>query len=521
MLTLLRWRIRITIARYRRNSVLIIGVIGLLGVFALGVFGIQGMFAVFERVAPAFADAALLGAYAAVGVFQILAGFRWGVTRLFLDSDLEMLMCAPLTRRRLFGLKLVELVFASPISIGILVAVTWGYARARGMPSAPVVAIVFPFVLAAVAALPGMLVALVLARAMIGPRLRALIGVMSALLPLVWVLIFSSGGSVYARITERRFDAQHFQKLGRSMLATVQKSPTSLPGDAVRGIANGNWAVVGRDVLLIVVIAAVLVAATFVVFFATFEKSWTRLVEASTKRRSGTLLERLAPPVPGVARAIVVKEWRGFTRDLRTVQSLVFPFLFIGFFAINSMRQNGSSAISFLWIVPFMISNQAASALLMERRNIGFLKLAPIRGIDVITGKAIAYVLPTSILLAAVTVAIGVTRHLGAPVIALAVVGVIWILTGCMFGGIGIAARWGKFDLERPRLGIGPVFLEMAVLVAFSSAQGAFGFWIAGRFAHHSVIVGSVLLVLAAGTAAIVALVTGVGARRLELIDAP
>jgi len=526
MATLVRWRIRITIARYRRSPMLFIGPIFGIGLFLLTLWASQGFFRVLVRLAPSFADAVLLLSYAAVGVFQILAGFRWGVTRLFLNSDLELLMCSPITRRRLFGLKILELVVASPISILILGAVTWGYARALNVVAAPLLAIVLPFVLATIAALPGMLVALVLARAMIGPRLRALIGLISPFLPLAWILLFGSASSLFGRVSQRRFDAQHFQRLGRSMVAAIEKSPTSWPGDIVRGIANGNWTLAARSVALVAIVSVALLAVTFAVFFATFEGSWMRLGEASSKRKSGTLIERIAPPIPMVARAIVVKEWRGFTRDLRLLQSLVFPVLILGFFTVNSLRATGSPPYALVFFIAFLVSNQAAIALLMERRNIGFLKLAPVRGIDIITGKVVAYVVPTGILTGAAVVAVGVVRHLSGPIIIVALAFMLWILGGSMLGGVGIAALWGKFDLERPRLGLGPSLLEMVVMPAFAATQGAFGFWIAGRLGENvgflrSPVAGIPLLVLAGATAFVVAVLATSGGHRLEMFDAP
>jgi hypothetical protein len=521
MAKLLWWRVRLTIATYRRSPVLIIAALGLVALFLLSVYASAGFFGVLTRLAPDFADGLLLAAYAGVGVFQILAGFRWGVTRLFLNSDLELLMVAPLPRYRLFGLKLFDLVWSSPISIALLGAVTWGYGRAHHVALAPLLSLVLPILLGTIAALPGMLIALVLARAMIGPRLRTLIGVISPLLPLAWVFFFSSASTFYGRVSQRQFDAQRFNEMGRSMLHAVGRSPTSWPGDIVRAVAYGRWFEALRDLGATLFIAAGLVAITYTVFFTTFEGSWTKLAEASTKRRTGTFLARIAPPVPRVSRAIIVKEWRSFTRDLRLLQSLVFPLLLIGYFGMNAMRNNTGSPLGFFWVVPFLISNQAASALLMERRNIGILKLAPIRGIDILTGKAVAYTAPTGLLIGGVIVAFGIVRHVPPAAVVGLVVLLLWILVGCMFGGVGIAALWGKFDLERPRLGFLPVLVEMAVLVAFAGAQGALGFWIVGRVAHHSPIVGGVLLVGAAGTAAVVYLFTAIGARHLETADAP
>jgi len=520
MLKLLRWRVRIIIAQYRGVMVLIAPILAL-GVFVLAVLGSRGIFSVLVPRAPAFADALLLLAYAAVGGFQVIAGFRWGITRLFLNSDLELLMVAPLPRRRLFGMKLFELVIASPISLALLAAVTWGFGRAHAMAVAPLLALVVPLLLATIAALPGMLVALVLARVMIGPRLRMIIGLITPLLPLAWVIFAGSASSFYARVSSDRFDAARLDAVGRSILHVVGRSPTSWPGNLVRAIAAHDWALLGTDLVLIAIAAGALIAVTYTVFFATFESSWTQLAEASTKKRSGTLLERIAPPVPRVARGIVIKEWRSFVRDMRLLQTLVFPLLIYGFLAIDSLRRTGTPPYAFTFIIPFVISNQAAVGLLMERKNIGLLKLAPVRGIDLIAGKSIAYAVPTALLIAATAAGIGFVRHLALWTVVVSIVVIVWILAGCMVGGVATAALWGRFDLERPRLGIGPVFAEMAELVVFAATQTGLALWIAGRFAHHNPIVGLVLLVFAAASTGMIVLFTTLGARRLETFDAP
>ncbi len=525
-LRLLLWRARIEVLRYRRTKGMVVVAAFVTALFVAGLFFASGMFAVLRSVAPSFADALLLGAYASIGVFQIVAGFRWGVTRLFLGDDVELLLGAPIGGTTLFGIKLAELVAASPVSIGMLVIATWGYASSAGMALAAPLAILVPVFAATVAALPGMVVALLLARAMSGPRLRTAVSVISPLIPIVWIAAIGPTTTLAMRITDRDFDAARFEALGRSLVRSIHRIPTSWGADIVWGLAHGHVAVSLRALVFLIAAATALLIVGYSVFFATFERSYSGLTEASTRKRRSSLADRIAPPLPSSRRAMVLKEWRTFPRDIRLVQSLAFPLLLFAFLGYNSYRASGSPPYGTIVFVVYLFPNMAAASLLSEKRNLGLLKLAPVRGMDVIVGKLVAYTIPLTVLFTIAVVAIGAARHLPPIALVLAVVFLTWILAGSILGGLGIAAKWGAFDLERPRLGLVPTLLEMAVLSLFAVSQAGVGVWVAARFgvavgSIGSLVAGIPLVAFAACMATVVFILAGSGALRLETMDAP
>jgi hypothetical protein len=121
---------------------------------------------------------------------------------------------------------------------------------------------------------------------------------------------------------------------------------------------------------------------------------------------------------------------------------------------------------------------------------------------------------------------LGATGSVGAADAVLVFVFGTWTIAWVMLFDVAIAAFWGRFDLERPRiplpLGLLPGILSLGV----AGAEGLLGIWLARVFGSDAGALGHpltgvpILLVAGAICAAIMSLATAAG-RRLEVIEPP
>ena len=520
------WRLRIELARYRRSKVAWIGPAFMLAIVAFTFWTSKVMFAALVPAAPTFAAALLYALFAAVGVFLTIAALRWGTQRLFMSSDLELLMSLPIPTRRVVTLKTVEIAASSPVASVMLIAFSWGYLRAHDVPASLLIAVIVSLLLAAGAALPGIWVTLVLARIFSRGRVRALLAVLPPFIGATVAVAVPGLFESVDRTVAGRFDAVALDGIGRSMMRTTRALPTSWPADIAVAIGTGQPLVALRGFALTLAAVVALGYLVVLAYRTTFNRSWTQMSESSGRRRGGTLLERIVPPLPPAIRGAVLKEWRIFPRDLKTLTNLFFPAMIMGFVGLSNARQGYSSLILPLVFFATTIPNIAAVSLLNERRNLALLKAGPLRGVDMLTGKFVAYIIPLAPIVLAVVLAYAVLTDRSPVEIALLLVFALWTLCVAMIWHLGTTALWTNFEAERPRMpvgfGIGATFAAMAIV----ATQVGFGLWLAGILGGDTGPLGHPLLgipafMLAATTAAATAAVTVFGARRLERIDAP
>lgn len=525
MLRLLLWKLRIELARSRANRAGVIVPIVILVVFGLTLWGMHALFSLIVRIAPPLADGVLLAGYAALAVFGVLASLRWGTQRLFLSSDLELLGVLPIPLRSILVLKTTEMVLASPISLLLATSLTWGYLSARDRPMAFLIAPIMAFVLALGASLPGVLATLIIVRWLSQERLRLLVAVLPTLLSVLLILVGPAIGELVEGIDEQGVDPQRFAASGHSLTAALRALPSSWLASIVippRGSEALPPAVGAALTLAGIAAAGVL---TYVVFRRTFRHSWTQLMQTTTRIHRGGILERLVPPLPGTMRAMVLKDWRWFTRDVRALAQSFFPLLIFAYLTISNFGEEGGGVFSTPFVLLFVASGVASTALLYERRNVALLRQIPIRGTDVLLGKLVAFGIPVTLLVFGGTVVLGITSDRPAVELAtLSFVGV-WTMWWVMLTHVAITALWARFDVERPSLGFQGVLINFVATAVAAGSQGLFGAWIASRigvdvgpFGHP--LLGIPAILLAGGGCAAALALTSAAGRRLERIDA-
>jgi hypothetical protein len=526
---LLLWKVRVELARYRGNRGAIVGLIVIVGLVGVTIWGTRQLFGVLVRAAPVLADGIVLAAYAAIGVFGFLAAMRWGMQRLFLASDLELLGVLPIPSRTVFALKTLEIVIASPIAVLLLASVTWSYLSARGNPLALPLALVASFVLAVGATLPGMIATLLLASWLARSRFRFLITVVPPFLSVLFMIVLPTAiPGLVEGLSAEALDTARLDATGRTIIAALRAAPTSWPASLVlRTDAPGVMPRAVAFALCVLTIGAA-TALAMRIFGRTFRKSWTQISQAAGRtRRTGGVLERITRPLPHQLRALVLKDWRWYTRDLRVASQAVFPMVFFTYLTISNVRGGeGGLGSGSIIVFAFFSSGIASTALINERKHLAIFKAAPIRGTDVLVGKLIAFAVPAAAVASITVVGIGIATQRPVVHLVLLAIAAPWILGWVLAANLGVTALRAKFDVERNNLGLVATLISLAVTVVVAGTHALLAAWIGGRIGmdvgpvRHPV-VGPIALASAVGTAVMSIALVNAGGRRLEVIDAP
>jgi hypothetical protein len=526
VLKLAWWKLRIEAARYRASPITLAVPVLVCVLAGMTFWAARVVFGALVPVAPAFADMLLFVLFASSGMFLTVAALRWGVQRLFLSSDLELMMTLPIGGRNVLAIKALEIVMSSPTSALLLLATTWGYLRAHDQPFAIGVACatVIPVVLGA--ALPGVLLTLLLVRVLSRSQVRGLLAVLPAVIGAAFVFMSPVVGG-FGRIVEGRFDAQQLESVAASAVPALRLVPTSWAADFAIGVASGEPSLALRGAASVLIAISVLVAITYVAFRALFRTAWTQMAEASTRVRRGTLLERMAPPFPGPIRAIVLKEWRTFFRDMRTIATTFFPALIFGYLVVSNAREGDGTGLVFpVFFLTLVVPSIASTALLNERRNITLFKAAPTTGFHTLLGKLAAYGVPLAVVIFIFAATFGVISGRRFVEVILLAAFAVWTLGWVMLTHLAIAGLWARFDAEKPTLPLVPSIAGMLATTSMGATQILFGLWVAGRTGADVGVLSHPLLgvpfaAVAAAWCAGATFAALAAGRRLDRIDAP
>jgi len=522
---LLRLRLRLYLAELRRTPAMIVMVVAAAAALIAGFVGLSFAFDGIDRFAPAAADALVLVTFAAVGMFQLLASMRWSVDRLLLSSDLELLLAAPIRVAALFGAKVVELAFASPISLLLLVGLSGAYGQTRLGPLGILAGLVAPLVLALLAALPGMLLTIAIARVVPPARLRAVLGLLPLLASLIYVLAGPAVGLIAPRFGD---DATRVQETFVTVRAGLRWLPTSWPANVLLGAGDSSLPVVALQGVMLAVAGAALIAVTLSAFVLAYEEVRGRIAVAGRVRR-GSFLERFTTPLAPAVRAIVLKDWKVTVRDLRAVAGLFFPLIVFGGLAVLSVLDRDEGGVSPAPVLGILVvaGSLAGSALLGERRNIAILRAAPLRPREILTAKVVVFFVPAVVAAWASTIGLGLVAGRSGPEIVALVGLVTWSIAAMMIASVAANALWADFAAERPRLGalrsMAGLFVGMFLAGSTSAVVG----WTAGRITGsldgplaHPLAGAGAVVGLQISAVLLVSLVRA-AERRLAVIDAP
>ncbi len=476
-------------------------------------------------------------------IILLFSGFSSLLGELYLSGDIDMLLVAPVPMRAVFVVKFFSALLPQYIVIAFLLApALLGYGAGLGygwtfVMSTILVLLMLPLLPASASALLVMAVVRVLP----ARRARDIVGVLGGILTAGWFVANQFTPEIAPRVADIR-------NVGALVRLNLPLLPSAWAGRALTAAGEGAWLTLavygGLFALLSLSIFALCILLAERLYYAGWSNvavrgGKTRAQRPVQQRQRGDVwLERLlGAPVA----AIVQKDARLFSRDLRTLQQLIFPLAMAGIWTfrlvVSPPRVEGAmaelSALTGLGIAFFLcltLGNVLAGpGVSREGRSFWLTKIAPVSGKQILLGKLVLAFLPYPtagvfflILLAALGQGTALTTlrdtglllmiGLGSSAIALSVGAaypkLIWdtpnqqsnLQTGCLgpvisvfFSGLLIAAVWGSSILA-------PLLLDLSnsALLALSTLG-----WLVALLLTALVVLGTLRF----------------GARKLDLLE--
>lgn len=480
----LRWTLSWNTFRGRKRWQQALQVLGTLLVagqlgFVSGLAGF-GIGALLRRFPEAPLEALLPGLIlTAVAAIILISSFAIALGALFLTSDLETLMTAPVSRRALFTAKILDglvTYYAITIVAAIPALVTYGLVLRYG-PLYYVLAIIAvvgtPLLPAGVGALLTMLVA----RFAPARRVREVLGLVGALVGVSFSLV----GQTSRLWTQRLFGAgQDPQEiLGHLRQLVAIPLPSIVAGRGLAAAGAGNWALAAAELVGFLALTFGLFAGCVIVAERLYATGWARMQGAGSANRSRAQVARDAANAGWLGRApawaaIALKDWRTIPRDLRNFAQLLTPLVILPIVYFNIIgggrrRSNdltdalsglGAGTIDPVGIVAaggillatvLIFRRVAATAISMEGQAWWMLKLAPISGQELLRGKLAAAVVPFALLSTLLLLGATFWRGFSAVGFLYGWFGIQLLGVAILATAVGAAVPWAKLDWDDPR----------------------------------------------------------------------
>ena len=266
--------------------------------------------------------------------------------------------------------------------------------------------------------------------------------------------------------------------------------PSGWAGRSGAAILRGDWVGAAEwALILLAVSAAIFIAGTMLsgrLYFA----GWIQAVPPRRRTHSAPRTRGLngaLPMLSPVLASIVVKDWRMRTRDLaqllRFAMPVVFIFIIFGLRfprlldAIQGLGQGPAAAMLGLvpgWVLLFSLSiSLGLTAVSLEGKSIWVYAVSPNTTLRFLQGKCWSAALPTTLLVALVTLAAEIVIRpgwvWGATAILLAIAQAATVTTLM----VGIGAVFARFDWTDARRMMNPVgvIIGMVLFVAITGAS--------------------------------------------------
>ncbi|HEY3343416.1 MAG TPA: hypothetical protein VGJ97_00720 [Anaerolineaceae bacterium] len=442
------------------------------------------------EVAPYFAAGGLLDnipvlALTAAFFVLILTSFGVLLQSLYLAGDMEFLLSAPVSIRAVFVAKLVEAIlpdFGLVCLFGLPLLFGLGAAGGFAVGYYPLVILVLMALALAISGLTSLLVMAVV-RIVPARRVAELLGFIGAI---VSVLLSQSGQFLNAM----RFSQNQFS----GALTSLERldapwSPLSWAGHGLLDIAHGDW-LPGLGLLAVFFLLS---AAAFYLALVTAERlyftGWSR-VQVGTRRRrqparpagttaaqpSGAALPALAAPLvawlPRTTRAILAKDYRVLTRDLRSMSQVVTPLIFgiiyafaitrtnrlggnpefqrgIGF-TLQSLTVYGSVAIS-LFVSWGLLSRLALISFSHEGHSYWLIKSTPSASRQILLAKYLVAYIPGVLLGLVFLTVTSLLQHAAAGTVLYSAVMLLFSLAGAAGVNLAFGVAGANMNWQSPR----------------------------------------------------------------------
>jgi ABC-2 type transport system permease protein len=414
-----------------------------------------------------------------VALILLLSSFGLALGSLFLSSDLDLLMSAPVDRRAVFLSKILD---GMGTNYGILAvtALPALVAYGIGLRYGP---LYYLFAVVAVIGTPllpaalGALLVLVVARFAPARRVREVLGLMAALFGISCSLLGQT-----SRLWMQKFDSfQADPTAFKEQIAAIANLPipTLVAGRGLRaaGLGDLGGALVGMAGFLVLTFG--LFALTVIVADRMYATGWVRMQSSGSAQRSRKRVARDAANAGWLGRApaylaIALKDWRVLPRDLRNFAQILGPLVMLPVVYFNLLGGGGRRsfnaaqelnsltggridptgifiAMGVLLSTSLLATQISATAISMEGKSWWLLKAAPISSIELVRGKFVAAALPFTILSSVLMIAAMIWKQFSLLGFLYGWFGVELLGAGILAMSLGFAMRWPRLDWDNPK----------------------------------------------------------------------
>ena len=445
-----------------------------------------------QRVDPDAAIAALPVLLLGVTLLTLVTSLSSAFHHLFLAGDLELLQVAPVPSRSFFGLKVLEIWRDALHVILFQGAALYGFGQTLHMsPTYYASAAVVGLLLTIAASAVGATVTLALARVRFG---ESVLGA-SRLLALLLFLPLGTLGIPSIGLGRNRpallLDQGSVNAVAGG-LRSVGEPPSWAPTTWAAHVLLGDE-FAGLALVLLAVTTAVLFGGMQLAFDRLFQGGWERVrFSAAAPHVNRRRWFAVAPTPRGPLAAVLLKDWRTVIRDPRWRTGTLFSLIALTAPALVLFAAEPFSRAPHLirfWFgmlpVPYLAylfgSQQGASTLSYEGRNLALLRAAPVTMTRVLMAKVCGGLVMVLVVTWLATIALGI-NHDGAPIeIVAALLAATWLALGATLSAVAGAALTADFESDNPqrRVGcLGTLAISALSLLFFVSNTGALAWWL-------------------------------------------
>jgi ABC-2 type transport system permease protein len=415
-------------------------------------------------------------------IMLVFSSFSSVLSSLYLAGDIDMLLVAPVPMRAVFIVKFFDGLLPQYLLLfALLGPVLLGYGQGMDYGLFYIfTALLFLLLLPLLPAGLGALLVMIVVRIIPARRARDIVSILGGLLGVGFYVITQFVPEVAPRVA----DVRNLETLLQLNLPLL---PSAWAGRALTAAGERDLPTLLVYGGLFTLISLMTFVGCLLVAARLYYIGWSNMaiqggrVRPKTPKKAVEQQTRPTPRfrgaavwgalLPDQARAVFLKDWRLFPRDLRNLQQLIFPLALAAIWTFRLVTVDGTSAAAFpgedaqlirtientgsagiAFFVCLTLANAIAGAGIgREGRAFWLLKLAPISGLRILLGKlALAYLpFPTVGTLFLVLLAVLRGATAGSFLTGWGLLLLLGLGTTCI--SLGLGAVFPRLDWENPQ----------------------------------------------------------------------
>jgi len=484
LLMQLRWQLAWNTFKSRNLALRILSVLGtvLIVVVGAGISAAAGVGA--GVVLRSFPDPELGGLVpglilSVVAFLLLLSSFGVALGSLFLSSDIDLLMAAPVDRRAVFISKLLDgmtLYYGIAFVVAFPALLTYGLGMGYG-PAYYLLTVVAIFATPLLPAGLGALLVLVIARFAPARRVKEILGLVGALVGIACGLLGQTSRFWIGEVDVTQNGATAWLEGLRGVAGWP--FPTLLAGRGLDSAGMGDWLPASATFTGFIALTLGFFLVCVLVADRLYAAGWVRMQSSGTAKRSRERVEQAASN-PGLLgrvpayMAIALKDWRVVPRDLRNFAQMLSPLLFLPVIYLNLLgdsERNGHGpssglealgangvgaagvliAAGVLGSTVMVFGRLTTTGISREGKSWWLLKVAPVSASELLWGKYVTALIPYAILSSLLMFGAALWKAFDPVWFLYGWAGVQILGAGLLALDVGLAVPWARLDWDDPR----------------------------------------------------------------------